>query len=148
MKRRNFIRLLGVACATLASGAVAQTPGTVYRVGFVNPGNPEADPNRFVASLLQGLARRGYELDRNLLVTRTARFVAANVRPSSRVRESERVRSSHSHRSVGGLRPLLHRGHAGPGFVLAQCLEQAILALVCEPRHVFLSGKIGSMAAA
>jgi hypothetical protein len=39
-------------------------------------------------------------------------------------------------------------GMPRPGFVLAQCIEQVILALVCEPRHVFLSGKIGSMAAA
>jgi hypothetical protein len=29
--------------------------------------------------------------------------------------------------------------------VLPQCLEQVIFALVCEPRHVLLSGKIGSM---
>ena len=70
MRRRHLITLLGLACAAAASGAIAQTPSKVYRVGFVNPGNPEADPNRFVASLLQGLAQRGYELDRNLILER------------------------------------------------------------------------------
>ena len=33
-----------------------------------------------------------------------------------------------------------------PRFVLPECLEEIILALVCESRHVFLSGKIRSMA--
>ena len=32
------------------------------------------------------------------------------------------------------------------GLVRPQRLEEVILALVCEPRHVFLSSKIGSMA--
>jgi putative ABC transport system substrate-binding protein len=70
MKTRNFIALLAIACAVAASGVVAQTPIKVYRLGFLTPGNPEADPNGFVASLLQGLARRGYELDRNLILER------------------------------------------------------------------------------
>jgi len=70
MRRRNFLNLLAIACAAVSTRVSAQTPSKVYRVGFVNPGNPEADPNRFVASLVQGLARRGYELDRNLILER------------------------------------------------------------------------------
>jgi len=37
-------------------------------------------------------------------------------------------------------------GMPRPRLVLLECLEEIILALVCESRHVFLSGKIGSMA--
>ena len=37
-------------------------------------------------------------------------------------------------------------GMPRPRLVLPECLEEIILALVCESRHVFLSGKIGSMA--
>src|SRR5262252_9725388 len=33
-----------------------------------------------------------------------------------------------------------------PRLVLPECLEEIILALICEPRHVFLSAKVGSMA--
>ena len=47
---------------------------------------------------------------------------------------------------------LQHFGHSciigmpRSSLVLPECLEQIILALVCEPWHVFLSSKIGSMA--
>jgi hypothetical protein len=53
MRRREFITLLGGAAAAWSSAAraVAQTT-KVYRVGFLNQGDPNADPNRFVASLL------------------------------------------------------------------------------------------------
>jgi putative ABC transport system substrate-binding protein len=71
MRRREFITLLGGAAAAWSSAAraVAQTT-KVYRVGFLNQGDPNADPNRFVASLLNGLAQRGYALNRNLILER------------------------------------------------------------------------------
>jgi len=71
--RRKFIAGLGGATVTwpLAGRAqqVAQTV-KVYRLGFLNPGSAEADPNRFVASLLNGLAQRGYVLGSNLTLER------------------------------------------------------------------------------
>src|SRR6266566_3969191 len=60
----------------------------------------------------------GLQNPRNhILVTRTVRFVAANVRPSSCVCEkvSEYAQVILIDR-LEGLRPLLHRGHAAPLF--------------------------------
>ena len=83
MRRREFIIFLGGAAAAVpASAAVAQSQSKskVYRLGFLTPGSPEADPNRFVASLLQGLERRGYELNRNLILERRgAQFQVARL---------------------------------------------------------------------
>jgi putative ABC transport system substrate-binding protein len=76
MRRRDFISVLGGATTSsllrpLATRAqqVAQTV-KVYRLGFLNPGSAEADPNRFVASLLNGLAQHGYVLGSNLTLER------------------------------------------------------------------------------
>src|SRR5947208_751540 len=71
MKTRSLIvAVLALACTMAISGAVAQAPSKTYRLGFLNRGDPEADPNRIVASLLQGLARRSYEVNRNLILER------------------------------------------------------------------------------
>ena len=79
MRRRQFITGVAWLLAT-TRGAIAQTPSKVYRVGFLNPGDPEADPNQFVTSLLRGLARRGYELNRNLMLERRgAQFQVARL---------------------------------------------------------------------
>jgi len=79
MRRREFITGVAWLLAT-TRGAIAQTPSKVYRVGFLNPGDPEADPNQFVTSLLRGLARRGYELNRNLILERRgAQFQVARL---------------------------------------------------------------------
>jgi putative ABC transport system substrate-binding protein len=75
MKAHRIVAVLVLAGTVASSGAVAQVQGKVYRVGYVTPGNAEADPNRFRASLVKGLTQRGYALGNNLILeSRGAQF--------------------------------------------------------------------------
>ena len=72
MRRREFITLLGSAAVwpLTARAQLVTQAAKVYHLGFIGPGNPEADANRVVASLLNGLAQRGYVLGGNLTLER------------------------------------------------------------------------------
>jgi putative tryptophan/tyrosine transport system substrate-binding protein len=75
MKIRLIVAILALASTVASGGAVAQVQGKVYRVGYVTPGNPEADPNRFRTSLIKNLAQRGYVVGTNLMLeSRGAQF--------------------------------------------------------------------------
>ena len=68
MERRTFVAMLtgGLAAAPLA--AVAQTADRVYRLGFLGQ-TSAPDLARQTAALRQGLRDRGYEEDRNLVIS-------------------------------------------------------------------------------
>ncbi|SDR60648.1 putative ABC transport system substrate-binding protein [Rhizobiales bacterium GAS113] len=69
MRRREFIALVGGAAAAWPLGALAQRPGKVFRVGLLGS-RAVTDDSPFGASLIRGLARHGYALDRNLVFER------------------------------------------------------------------------------
>ena len=66
MKRRDFIRLVAGSSAALPTRALAQTPGKTYRIGLLGI----VDKSPFDAPLANGLAKRGYVIDRNLALER------------------------------------------------------------------------------
>ena len=67
MRTRLLLGLIGLALTCLSIGATAQTPGKVYRVGFVGIGSGPS-----YAATLDGfgrsLARHGYSVGVNLLI--------------------------------------------------------------------------------
>jgi putative tryptophan/tyrosine transport system substrate-binding protein len=69
MRRREFITLVGGAAVVWSLRALAQTPGKVYRVGLLGS-RGITDDSPFGASLIRGLARHGYVLDRNFAFER------------------------------------------------------------------------------
>ena len=70
MRRREFITLVGGAALASPSRTLAQTPSKIYHLGSLNTGPPVADTNPLGAPLIRGLAKRGYVLDRNLMLDR------------------------------------------------------------------------------
>src|ERR1700726_872866 len=69
MKRREFMILVGTMAAW-PSKMTAQNVTNVYRVGSLNTAAPVGDKSPFGAALIRGLARHGYELDKNLMIER------------------------------------------------------------------------------
>jgi putative tryptophan/tyrosine transport system substrate-binding protein len=67
LRRRDLITLLGGTAAAWPLRALAQTPAKVYRVGLLGLVDNKSP---FEAPLIRGLARHGYELDRNLAFER------------------------------------------------------------------------------
>jgi putative ABC transport system substrate-binding protein len=65
MKRREFLKLLGVAIAG-SRGASAQTSPKVFHLGTLTPGMPIGEKSPGGAILLRVLAERGYRLGENL----------------------------------------------------------------------------------
>jgi putative tryptophan/tyrosine transport system substrate-binding protein len=74
MKRRHMLALLGGAAATGLAGAPiisrAQSPDRKYRVGVLSSGSVLTNADPRIASLIRGLAERGYREDRNLIFER------------------------------------------------------------------------------
>jgi putative ABC transport system substrate-binding protein len=66
MKRRNFIRLVAGSSAAWPARALAQSPNKTYRIGLLGI----VDKSPFDAPLANGLAKRGYVIDRNLALER------------------------------------------------------------------------------
>jgi putative tryptophan/tyrosine transport system substrate-binding protein len=66
MKRRDFIGLIAGALAAWPARARAQTPGRTYRIGLLGV----VDKSPFDAPLANGLAKRGYVIERNLALER------------------------------------------------------------------------------
>ena len=64
MKRREFIAGLGGAAAVGARGAWGQQNGRVRRIGVLS-GVAEGDPNIWLATFEQELARLGWTQGRN-----------------------------------------------------------------------------------
>ena len=56
MKRRDFIALVGTLVIA-PRGAIAQTPGKVYRLALVSPGGVLPESTLYAKLLLSGLAR-------------------------------------------------------------------------------------------
>lgn len=80
MHRRDVITLLGGAAAAWPLRSLAQAPAKLYRVGLLGLADNRTP---FEAPLTRGLARHGYEVDRNLALERrggqpdrVAQFVA------------------------------------------------------------------------
>jgi len=65
MRRREFIKFLGVAATTWPIAARAQQAGKVWRMGFIAHGHES-----FYDALFEGLREYGYEEGRNLIVER------------------------------------------------------------------------------
>jgi ABC-type uncharacterized transport system substrate-binding protein len=65
MKRRNFLRLMGIV-ALMPHSASAQSAKRTYRVGLFNRGAPITDTSGYGKALIRGLEKRGYVLGRNL----------------------------------------------------------------------------------
>jgi len=65
MRRREFIKFLGVAATTWPLVARAQQAGKVWRMGFIAHGQES-----FYDALFEGLREYGYEEGRNLIVER------------------------------------------------------------------------------
>ena len=65
MRRREFIKFLGVAATTWPLAARAQQAGKVWRMGFIAHGQES-----FYDALFEGLREYGYEEGRNLIVER------------------------------------------------------------------------------
>jgi len=65
MRRREFIKFLGVAATTWPIAARAQQAGKVWRMGFIAHGQES-----FYDALFEGLREYGYEEGRNLIVER------------------------------------------------------------------------------
>jgi ABC transporter substrate binding protein len=65
MRRRNFLRLMGVV-AIMPHSASAQSGKQTYRVGLFNRGAPITDTSGYGKGLIRGLEKRGYVLGRNL----------------------------------------------------------------------------------
>ncbi len=75
MRTSQFRTLIAAALATLSISAAAQTPGKVYRVGFVtiNASGPTTAAD--LDGLGRGLARHGYSVGVNLAIE--SRFAEA-----------------------------------------------------------------------
>jgi len=69
MNRRSFVATIGASLAFPGS-AFAQTPTRVYRIGLLTPGPVMTDKTPQVASLILGLTKRGYMLERNFVFER------------------------------------------------------------------------------
>jgi putative ABC transport system substrate-binding protein len=65
MRRREFIKFLGLATTTWPLAARAQQAGKVWRMGFIAHGY-----ENFYDALFEGLREYGYEEGRNLIVER------------------------------------------------------------------------------
>src|SRR6185369_4093838 len=65
MRRREFIKFLGVATTTWPLATRAQQAGKVWRMGFIAHGHES-----FYDALFEGLREFGYEEGRNLIVER------------------------------------------------------------------------------
>jgi putative tryptophan/tyrosine transport system substrate-binding protein len=65
MRRRNFLRLMGIVAIT-PHAASAQSTKRTYRVGLFNRGSPITDTSGYGKALIRGLEKRGYVLGRNL----------------------------------------------------------------------------------
>jgi len=65
MRRREFIKFLGVATTTWPLATRAQQAGKVWRMGFIAHGHES-----FYDALFEGLREYGYEEGRNLIVER------------------------------------------------------------------------------
>ena len=65
MRRREFIKFLGVAATTWPIAARAQQAGKVWRMGFIAHGHES-----FYDALFEALREYGYEEGRNLIVER------------------------------------------------------------------------------
>jgi len=67
MRRRDFVRLLGLSAVplVLSPAASAQSP-SVYRLGTLGPRDPFDEKSRFGAILVRVLADHGYTLSKNL----------------------------------------------------------------------------------
>jgi putative ABC transport system substrate-binding protein len=66
MRRRDFVRLLGLSSAPLVTSlALAQSP-SVYRLGTLGPRDPFDEKSRFGSILVRVLADHGYVLGKNL----------------------------------------------------------------------------------
>ena len=65
MRRREFIRVVGLAAAAWPFAAFAQEVGKVWRMGFLAQGY-----EKFYDALFDGLRELGYHEGRNLLVER------------------------------------------------------------------------------
>ena len=81
MRRRDFITLLSGAAITQPLSAFAQDAARVYRVGLLATGPAVADSSPQGAPLIQGLARRGYTLGKNLATERRGAEVHAERLP-------------------------------------------------------------------
>jgi putative ABC transport system substrate-binding protein len=66
MKRREFITLLGGAAVAWPSGAQAQQPATVPRIGWIAIGTPQG--SEFLEAVKQGLRQLGYVEGRSIIV--------------------------------------------------------------------------------
>ena len=69
MNRREFVRLLGGAAATVPFAAHAQQGERVRRIGVLmhtNPDNPDSQVR--LAALRQGLQQAGWSIGRNLRI--------------------------------------------------------------------------------
>jgi putative tryptophan/tyrosine transport system substrate-binding protein len=70
MRRREFIMLLGGAAAVWPLVGRAQQPSKIYRVGVLTPLDPLPESGVVGSALIRGLARRGEELGKNLVLER------------------------------------------------------------------------------
>jgi putative ABC transport system substrate-binding protein len=70
MRRREFLSLMGVATAVSPLRALAQTPAKTYRLGVLSSGAAITDDSPLGASLIRGLARRGYAPEKNMAFER------------------------------------------------------------------------------
>jgi putative ABC transport system substrate-binding protein len=68
----RLLVLIAVGLALVAGKGSAQTPSKVYRVGLLPVGPAIVDTSGFGAALIQGFAKRGYNLGRNLEFERRA----------------------------------------------------------------------------
>jgi putative ABC transport system substrate-binding protein len=66
MDRRAFVRALSIAMAGMPLGALAQSPATVYRVGYLTQG--PNDDRRYLDGFIEALRDRGYALGTNLVL--------------------------------------------------------------------------------
>jgi putative tryptophan/tyrosine transport system substrate-binding protein len=69
MRRREFIALFG-GVAAAASGATAQTPSRVYRVGLLSTAAALANDSEQGAAFVRGMRQAGYVLGQNLAIER------------------------------------------------------------------------------
>ena len=72
MRRREFITALGATAVTRPFGALAQDASRVYRVGVLANGALSGKSSPLGKALINGLARAGFLLDRNLVFERRA----------------------------------------------------------------------------
>jgi len=67
MKRRDFVRVIAAAGIARSMGALAQAQGKTYRIGVLGLADNKSP---FEAPLTNGLAKRGYVVDRNVTIER------------------------------------------------------------------------------